>query len=135
MVALTYPRNTLERGRQLIVAPVAANTVIYHGALAALNAAGFAVPGSTSTTLKAAGRAQNTANNATGSAGAVKIEIKRGVFRFVNLPTDPILQADVLSDCYIVDDQTVAKTNGGNTRSKAGRVLEIEGNGVWVEIV
>ena len=30
---------------------------------------------------------------------------------------DLITAAEVGSDCYIVDDQTVAKTNGSSTRS------------------
>ena len=134
MVALTSSRNTLKRGRNLLVAPLAAATVIHLGALVALNAAGNAVPGSVSNALKAAGRAQFTANNAGGAAGAMKIEIERGVFRFVNHGADPVTQADVLSDCYIVDDQTVAKTHATNTRSRAGKVLEVDDGGVWVEI-
>ena len=56
------------------------------------------------------------------------------MFRFKNSATDPLTQADVLSDCYIADDETVAKTSGANTLSKAGKVLEVEAAGVWVEI-
>ena len=37
------------------------------------------------------------------------------------------------SDCYIVDDQTVAKTNGGATRCVAGKVWDVDAEGVWVE--
>jgi hypothetical protein len=39
---------------------------------------------------------------------------------------DLIAQADVGTDCYIVDDQTVAKTSGTNTRSVAGKVQEVD---------
>lgn len=134
MVALTSSRNTLERGRHLLVAPVAAGVVIHTGALVALNATGFAVPGSVSATLKAAGRAQETADNTGGTAGAIKVEIKRGVFRFKNHAADALAQADTLADCYIVDDQTVAKTHATNTRSRAGKVLEVDDGSVWVEI-
>jgi len=35
--------------------------------------------------------------------------------------------------CYIVDDETVAKTNGTNTRSAAGTVVGVESDGVWVQ--
>ena len=38
------------------------------------------------------------------------------------------------SDCYIVDDQTVAKTNGTNTRSVAGKIIAVDADGVWVKI-
>ena len=47
--------------------------------------------------------------------------------------TDAITLADVGSDCYIVDDQTVAKTNGSGTRSRAGRVFDVDSEGVWVD--
>ena len=49
---------------------------------------------------------------------------------------DAIAQADVGKVCFIVDDQTVAKTNGGNTRSPAGIVdgmaCRFGGGNVWV---
>ena len=49
--------------------------------------------------------------------------------------TDLIAQADAGSDCYIVDDQTVAKTSGTNTRSRAGIVLAVDADGgVWVQV-
>lgn len=38
------------------------------------------------------------------------------------------------ADCFIVDDQTVAKTNGTNTRSRAGIVAAVDADGVWVQI-
>ena len=42
-------------------------------------------------------------------------------------------QADLGKSCYIVDDQTVAKTSGGATRSLAGKVVGVDVDGVWVE--
>jgi hypothetical protein len=41
--------------------------------------------------------------------------------------------ADVGKQCYLVDDQTVAKTDGTNTRSPAGFVRDVDADGVWVE--
>ena len=32
----------------------------------------------------------------------------------------------------MVDDQTVAKTNGGNTRSPAGIIDSVDADGVWI---
>ncbi len=133
-MALSQPRNTLTKGRDLLVLPVAAATAIHGGAFVALNASGLAVPGSVATTLLAAGRAEESADNSAGAAGAISVTVRRGVFLFKNHGADPVVQADTLKDCYIVDDETVAKTNGGNTRSKAGKVLEVEAAGVWVEI-
>lgn len=133
-MALSKPRDTIERGRDLLVIPVAAATTIFQGALVALNAAGYAVPGSVATTLKAAGRAEETVDNSAGAAGALSVRVKRGAFKFKNAAADPCVQGDTLADCYIVDDEAVAKTNGANTRSKAGKILEVEATGVWVEL-
>ena len=47
--------------------------------------------------------------------------------------TDAITLADIGKDCFIVDDQTVAKTDGSGTRSRAGRVFDVDADGVWVE--
>jgi hypothetical protein len=40
--------------------------------------------------------------------------------------------AEVGAVCYLVDDETVAKTSGTNTRSRAGYVVDVETAGVWV---
>lgn len=133
-MALSQPRNTLTKGRDLLVLPLAAATTIHAGGLVALNASGLAVPASVATTLLAAGRAEESVDNAGGAASALSVTVRRGVFLFKNHGADPVVQADVLKDCYIVDDETVAKTNGTNTRSRAGKVLEVETTGVWVEI-
>jgi hypothetical protein len=55
------------------------------------------------------------------------------VFSFANsASTDEIVDDDIGKLCYIVDDQTVAKTNGANTRSVAGIVVGLDANGVHV---
>ena len=46
---------------------------------------------------------------------------------------DAITLADIGKDCFIVDDQTVAKTDGAGTRSRAGRVFDVDADGVWVD--
>ena len=38
-----------------------------------------------------------------------------------------------LAISYLVDNQTVAKTNGTNTRSAAGVVRGVDAEGVWVQ--
>jgi len=45
-----------------------------------------------------------------------------------------IAAAEIGTYCYIVDDQTVAKTDGTATRSSAGKVFDVDAQGVWVEI-
>ena len=131
MAALTQDRNTPEREANFLVLPMAAGAIIYAGSLVAVNASGQAVPGSTATGLTAAGRAEEYKKNS-GVDGAETIKVRRGVFKFQNSGTDAV--ALPLSACYIVDDQTVAATNGTNTRSAAGKALAIEADGVWVQI-
>ena len=56
-----------------------------------------------------------------------------GVFRYANSAAgDLIATADIGTVCYIVDDQTVAKTSATATRSPAGIVEDVDANGVWV---
>ena len=61
------------------------------------------------------------------------MSIRQGVFKFENSSAgDAIAIAEIGDDCYIVDDQTVAKTNGGSTRSVAGKVIDVVSDGVFV---
>lgn len=136
MAALTAPRRaTVELLPPDIYArDIAANVKIYEGAIVALSAAGYATPGATATTLVADGVAIETVDNTGGSAAALKVTVRKGVFRFGNsASTDAITRAEIGDDCWIVDDQTVAKTDGGTTRSKAGRIMDVDAQGVWVE--
>lgn len=130
MAALTAPRNIPRLGEtsQLDVFkfPIAANVRIFPGAGLALNASGQVAPAVTATTLKSAGVAEREYNNLGGAAGALTVEARAGVFPFVNSSAgDAIVQADVGADCFWVDDQTVAKTNGTSTRSVAGKVVSV----------
>lgn len=135
MVALTKDRNTVRRDGVQFNDPVAGATRIFAGSIVCLNAAGNAVPGSPSATLKARGVAQEQVDNRDGAAGALRIETRRGVFPFANSASaDEITRADIGADAYIVDDQTVAKTSATNTRSVAGVIRDVDSNGVWVEI-
>jgi len=134
-MALTKDRNTKRRDGKQFNDPVAASTRIFAGSLMCLNAAGDAVPGSVSTTLKARGVAQEQVDNLSGAAGAARIESRCGVFPFANSAAgDQITRADIGANAYIVDDQTVAKTNGTNTRSVAGVIRDVDSDGVWIEI-
>lgn len=139
MAALTAAKNVPRLGDATVVDLLKmkqkGSTTIYAGALVVIDA-GYAAPGRTATGLIAAGRAERTSANA-GASGAVEVEVRRGVFPFENSSAgDAIAQADVGALCYIVDDQTVAKTDGTGTRSKAGRIVSIsEGDSkVYVEV-
>jgi len=133
-MALSKDRNTPIRDGDNVVHPVAAAKKIYAGSLVALNATGNAVPGATATTLIAVGRADERVDNSLGADGAVLITVRRGIFRFFNYSGDLIGRTEIGKSCYIVDDETVAKTNGTSTRSVAGKVIDLDSSGVWVEI-
>ena len=134
MAALTAARDTSENsnGARHLILPVKGSTTIYQGALVALDASGYAVPGSKAATLTAAGRAEETVAN-TGADGEVSIRVARGVFVFDNA-TDAgkLTAAHVLKPCYIADDQTVTATADG--ASVAGLVIRVDDSGVAVEI-
>ena len=132
MAALTTARNTPERTGEVFGFPVKAAVKPIQGGIAVLNA-GYAAPGTTATGLVALGRFEETADNSAGSNGDLNVLVKRGVFKFANSSAgDLIAQADVGADCYIVDDQTVAKTSATNTRSAAGIIDSVDAQGVWV---
>lgn len=134
MPALAQDRNTLRRDGAQMEPPVAASTRIFGGAMVAINASGLAVPGATSTTLKCVGVAERQANNTGGAAGDIRVKVRKGVHLFANsASTDAIALADVGVTCFMVDDQTVAKTNGTSTRSAAGTVFDVDADGVWVK--
>lgn len=132
MVALTAARNTKERAGEVFDFPIKANTTCFQGGLAVTDG-GYAAPGRVATTLVAIGRFEETA--AAVAAGENKVRVKRGIFKFGNSAAgDLITQTEVGADCFIVDDQTVAKTNGGATRSRAGQVVGVDADGVWVQV-
>lgn len=136
MAALSADRSTPEllSPRERVL-PVAASVKIYAGSIVCINAAGYATKGATATGLVAVGRAEEAVDNSTGAAGDKSVRAKRGIFRFTNSAGgDAIGRAEIGSTCYVVDDQTVAKTSAANTRSPAGKVYDVDGQGVWVEL-
>ncbi|SMF94345.1 hypothetical protein SAMN02949497_1655 [Methylomagnum ishizawai] len=134
MTALAAERNTPQLDEGIYGQPVKASVKIYKGGLVVASA-GYAAPGTAATGLIALGRAEETVDNSSGGNGDKNIRIRPGVFRFGNSASaDAIAQADAGADCYIVDDQTVAKTNGSGTRSRAGKIHSVDSLGVWVLI-
>ena len=134
MPALAADRTTPKRTAQRLSLPLAANALIYAGALVCVNATGFATRGAVATTLKAAGVAQQRVDNTGGADGALRIEVDRaGAHLFANsAAADLITRADLGSTVFIVDDQTVAKTSATSTRSAAGKVVDVDTTGVWI---
>lgn len=135
MTAATQNRNTPTRLGLSRSRPVAGSTLCYAGTIAVLNATGYAEPGSTATGLIALGIFSSLVDNSAGADGAEVAEIERGFFRFANSAgADEITVTDIGSLCYLVDDQTVALTDGTSTRSVAGIIDDVDDQGVWVLI-
>ena len=135
-MSLTAARNTvmLADKAEMLYLPVGAGKKIYQGAIVVLNA-GYAEAGNKAENLIAAGRAEETVDNTEGSAGDVYINVRRGVFIFDNDSTtaNKVKPANLLGDCYVLDDSTVTALATG--ASKAGKIVDISNDGVAVEIV
>ena len=132
MAAATAPINTPERFGGVVSYPVAAATNIYAGTLVAVNTSGQAVPAADAANLKVVGRAEADALNGSGAAGDLSVPIKRGTFRFANSGSDAVDADDVQKVCYVADDTTVREGTGTNS-IKAGLVLAVDADGVWVD--
>ncbi len=138
MAALTGPRNTPRIGDDIHLYdfPIAANVCIYAGAIVSIDATlKQARPGRATVTDIAVGRAPKTYDNTGGPAAAFKIAVAGGIFRYNNSASgDLIAQADVGGTCYVVDDQTVAKTDNTGARPAAGKIIGVDADGVLVQI-
>ena len=134
MPALTQDRNTPRREGSHAGYPMKGAVIGYIGAMAVL-AGGLVKPAVTETGSVAVGVFRDRFDNSGGADGAITAETEAGVFRFANsAAADEITLSDYGNDCYIVDDQTVAKTDGTSTRSVAGKVVDVDAAGVWVKV-
>lgn len=133
MTVAIADRNTPYRDGGIVALHVEANTLIRAGVLVCANANGNAVEGSTAVGLTYVGRAEFSVDNTGGAAGALTVQVRRGVmFQWANAGDDPVNPSQIGKPCYIEDNQTVAATTGNNTRSAAGIVFGVDADGVWV---
>jgi hypothetical protein len=138
MAALTSARNTPEMADfgRIQVYPVEANTVVYLGAMVALNAAGNAVPASSAAGLRIVGRAERVhngipgqnADNSGGAAGAIAVVCRRGVFMYA-INDSSIAQAQVGSLAFAVDDNSVSAHDGGGATAVAAAAFTLPASG------
>lgn len=114
---------------------IAANTVIPCGSLVCKDATGNCVNGTATAALVTVGVATATVDNTGGAAAAKQVPVEGGVFGFQNsTSTDAITKADLFNDCYVVDNQTVAKTSNTNARPVAGKIVHLEDGLVYVHV-
>lgn len=120
--------------------PIKANSRIFKGGQVGIDSAGRVMAAGliAGGTLAGIGKASATYDNRTGSelggsAGAVDVEVEFGVFGWDSAAdADEITADDVGKVCYVVDDHTVALTNGTDTRAIAGYVTEVRDGKVYV---
>ena len=133
MAALTENRSTKQMATGDRSGLLGASQVIFAGALLMRNASGHLIKGAIATGAIGVGRAE--APGVSISAGVTPQTFREGVFQYANSAAgDLIATADIGAACYIVDDQTVAKTSGTNTRSPAGIIVDVDALGVWVRV-
>lgn len=138
-MALSAPRSKTARlGEEtlppMLKVPVAASVKIWAGSMVMLDA-GYAKPAAAAVGKVIIGRAENTVDNTTGAAGDKTVTVRRGVFKWLNsLSGDAIAQAQMGTIVYAVDDQTVAKTSNSGARSAAGVALQLDSDGVFVQM-
>lgn len=132
MAALTQAYNAETRDGDLIEYGVAASTTIYAGAIVALNTSGYAVPAADTANLLVMGRAEETVDNASGSAGDLTVVVRRGLFRWDNHGT-PLTIADIGDGAFVADDHTVAAKATTTNDVCAGEIVNVDSVGVWVD--
>lgn len=137
MTALVTERTTDYYGPYPVrrTIPMRAAAKVFKGGMVATDVAGLAMAAGLGAagSVRVRGIAQATFDNSSGAASAIKCEVQTGVWAIPNHGTDTITQADVGNDCFVADDQTVARTSAGGTRIVAGRVEAIDGNYVRVQ--
>lgn len=125
MANLTADRSSKRKDGTLIALPLAANAVIFKGALTCLNA-GYLIRGASAAGNVFAGVAYERVNNTGGANGAALCRVETdGTHLFVGDGA----AADVGAEMYITDDQTVTKTAPANP-VKCGRLVEVPKAGV-----
>lgn len=146
MVALTAPRMTsLRATNHEHNFGVKAEVQIFAGALLIL-AAGFLRPGregqggdnaakaADAATYRAVGIATDTIKGGAGD-GDERLDVESGVFPFaIGGGGDALTAADIGKPVYVIDDQTVGKTNPNSTRCVAGALHDVADGFAWVEV-
>jgi hypothetical protein len=136
-MALTAARtgNVPERIPKFREPPVAEDAVIWTGAHVALNAAGYLVPASEALGLLSMGLAEESVDNTGGDNGDLTCRVRAGCFTLGNSEgADEITVEDIGKIAYMVDDETIALTDDGGTRSPAGPIFDVNDVGVWVKL-
>ena len=123
----------------LMPVALASMVLVLQGTFAVVDASGYAIASEDvgGADQNCLGIWDHSAEN-TGAAGDVVACVRRKQqFLVRNSTTDPVTQADLGAVVYVEDNQTIAKTDGTDTRSVAGHFMGFDVENpefVWVEI-
>jgi len=114
--------------------PVYASVKIYGGALACVNAAGYALPGADTAGLIFEGVAVEQKDNTSGDSGDLDVVLRRrGLFKM--LVGSAISQANVGGNVFISDDQTVDLVANVSNNIFCGVIAGfIDSTHAWIDI-
>lgn len=109
----------------------AANQQFWAGGTIVVKSDGFAYVGVTGTGQKIPGVCAFDLDTTGLADGAAQVKLTGGTIGvFENsAAADLIAEDDVGKRCYLVDDETVALTDGGGTRSDAGMIFDVDADG------
>lgn len=139
MTAQAQATNRIVRGGSALGAPVKAVSQIWQGGMVAL-LAGKAIAGRVAATyaelatLRVIGLAAHDVLGGVAD-GDETATVERVIAQFANsAAADEITAADIGNPCFLVDDQTVARTVGAGLRPIAGQIIDVDAAGVWVDV-
>lgn len=117
----------------LFAMPVLAAAHIYQGALVALTPAGYLTNASADASQRVIGVCEAEADNTAGASGDISAVPQRGLYYFANSgTTDAITDGDIGRSCYVVDNNTVARTSSYGARPVAGRIAGVDPAGLVI---
>lgn len=137
MSALTSARSTWKRALSTVQLPLPTAYTAYAGGVACLDTAspGAVYPAAAaSSTQIPVGVFVNTVANTSGANVNVTVELNVEVWcRNWDSVTGAgaVTISNLLQEVYMASDHEVTTTAGSN--SKAGRVWDVDGNGVWIQ--
>jgi hypothetical protein len=132
MTVLTDNKEVAEKHRRLLSEKVSASAVIFKGAIVKIKADGFLAPMSAEVGASMAGMAYEKADNSSGADGDIDCKLLReGVFIMSGAG---FTQADVGSEVFASDDQTVSTVQGANEVSVGKIAQVIDATKVYVDI-
>ena len=112
---------------------LAADAVIHHHALVAVNADGYLVPAADAAGQRVVGIASEAMSNTGGQDGERAILVYKGAARLPTTGASPVTQATVGRRAYVHDDEHVV-ASGTSHSIDAGEVIELDDGFAWVNV-